>query len=826
MGEEIILEKNPKKIKAALCYQRFGQPIIKNILLGSGVAGVLTFLIYIYGFFFALPAIDFYLKALIFAGIFSALSYFYIFHYLVSYFKPTGLEARENYFSYFDAEATALLGKTNLEDPNLLDLFSRLLETRRCRFVLGEAQIEKHDLDTLMAGMPSSVSDYLILKNILVDAYNFAQQERALQITTADIFYGFVAISKNAEKFLLRLELNEEDLGNVIFWANRFYFDFDHPKTVTERLKASAPGVGSNWASGYTLHLDRFTYELGPQAHGSVQCRGEILERIEDILTKETRDNCILVGPSGVGKSILINELAKRVYWGQTVGQLSHCRVLMLDLPAIISYSNKSGDFEGILVACLNEAVAAGNIILYVDEIQNLFYGGKEGTIDASELLEPYLAGVGLKMIGTTTESAYETYIAPKSNIAGKFEKVVVTPTNKNQTIRILEDLAFLKSVQYGVGISYFAIKAVYEGAERYGSQKEFPARATDLLDEIFSASRNTGIKQINRQTVAKLLERDLGLPVEEAGSQEKEKLVKLEEKIHERVIGQNEAVKVVSDALKRARTKGAEVGKPIGAFLFLGPTGVGKTELAKALSAAYFGNEESLMRFDFNQYTDSSAVDRFIGKKLPGKEELEGGEFVKKIKEKPFSVVLLDEFEKASSKIQDVLLQALDEGYITDGIGNKVNLENSILIATSNAGAELIREGVMSGTSYDVIKNNVIESVQKNNIFKPEFLNRFDAVVVFRSLTRLEIYQVAELMFAEIIKGYKEKGYKITLEDGVLAGLAEKGYQPELGARPMRRVFQDVLETYLANAILNNRIKKGDEFIVKKEELLSINQG
>lgn len=310
--------------------------------------------------------------------------------------------------------------------------------------------------------------------------------------------------------------------------------------------------------------------------------------------------------------------------------------------------------------------------------------------------------------------------------------------------------------------------------------------------------------------------------PLQSVAEEEKSTLINLEEKLHQRMVGQEEAVRAVSDALRRARTRVGSSKKPIGSFLFLGPTGVGKTELSKTLAWAYFGDERSMVRMDMNEFQSLQGVDRFIGRKVSGTDQLEGGEFVKKVREKPFSVVLLDEIEKAHPDILNLFLQMLDEGYITDGMGEKVILSNAIIIATSNAGANLIREGVAAARPLSDLKNELLEYLQKENLFRPEFLNRFDGVILFKPLTQEELKQVAHLMFEQTISKMREEGYQIDIEEAALDYLVSVGYKPEYGAREMRRVFQDKIESYLAKKILDNKITKGEPFQIALADIQS----
>lgn len=823
--EQIILNRDEGIINAAKDYYLLNNNILILILKIFSFCGLFSFFPVFSEFLFD---VSFGALSPIFRiGFFIGINSFFFLMFILIYFRdledrniiPEGTEEYD-VFKTSNLEAVKILGKADLLNPDLARIFIDVTNSSRVRFILREMNAGADFVQAVASSFPNDRNSRELLIEALCFAMENAQKEDAKSLNAGDLFFGFLKISSNLENILMQLDLSEEDVLNIVFWENNVFKRIGRPKTLIEKIKASGAGVAQNWASGYTLTLDQYSVDIAnPRQFGSfsIEGRDRIIKQVENILSKDVKNNCILTGQSGTGKTTLVYGIAERIFWGNTLKELSYKKVAKLDTSALLAGASNSREAEARLITILNEAVRAGNIILFIDNIEVLFSGGEKiGTIDASEILNPYLQSANIRIIGTTSEKNYQTYIQSKSSLAGNFVKIDVPPTDERQTLRILEDLSLYYSSKYKICITYNALKEIYRLSEKYVTTKDFPAKAVDMLDNICAAVRNTGSKVLEKCITDSLVEQILNIPLSAAAEgSEKEKLLNLEDKIHDRVIGQFEAVVAVSNALRRARAQVTNNKRPIGSFLFLGPTGVGKTELTKALADVYFGSENAMVRMDMSEYQDISSIDRFIGRKLPGIDQLEGGDFVKKIRENPFSVVLLDELEKAHPDILNLFLQVLDEGYVTDGMGEKVIFTNTIIIATSNAGANMIREGIESGLETSQLKENLLDYLQTQNIYRSEFLNRFDGVIVFKPLTKENLMQIAQLMFEKIKSDFKKKGYVVDVEPGVLHKLSEMGYEPEFGARPMRRVFQDVLESFLANKILEGQIQKGTSFTV-----------
>ncbi|MDD5693048.1 MAG: ATP-dependent Clp protease ATP-binding subunit [Patescibacteria group bacterium] len=825
----IVFTKNSKNINAASLKNIVDKKLFIFLLEVFIIAGFLSAIAIISSFYIdtGISSLNFFFRVILFIGLFSLPILFFIKKYFREIEDKILLSPEAESFNIYeisDLELVAKLGKLDSSPNSLNNFFQSIIRSKRVGFVLKEMRINSDQIQMLLSSI-TQISDADILEKVFSEAIDLALNQKEPRLTSANIFYGLVKVSVSKDEILRELELNDGDFANIVVWSNLLFDKFDYPKTIQEKMKASSAGMAQGWASGYTLNLDKYSSDItssGSFSDLSVAGREDTLYQIENALTKEQKDNCILVGESGVGKKSIVYGLAEKLYWGKTLSELRYRRVVSLDVPALLAGAKDSSEISVRMLSILKEASVAGNIILFIDGIEKLFIGntGKVGTANVEDVILPYLQGSKIKVIGTTTKENYQTYITPKSQISANFEKIDIAPMDQNQTMKILQDLSLYYSNKYKLEISYNALKEVYSLAEKFISEKEFPGKAVDMLSSICSAARNSGSKVLDKNTIDLIEGKSLNIPIASAQDQEKEVLLNLEEKLHQRVIGQLEAVKAVSDALRRARTNVTNNKRPIGTFLFLGPTGVGKTELSKALAWSYFDNEDALVRMDMNEYQSVSSIDRFIGKKVPETNELEGGEFVKKVREKPFSVVLLDELEKAHPDILNLFLQMLDEGYITDGMGKKVNMTNSIIIATSNAGANLIREGVGQGKDLNLLKTELLDYLQSENIYRPEFLNRFDGVIIFRPLTKEELLQITKLMFVSLTNNLKERGYSIEIDDEAINYLIEAGYKPESGAREIRRVMQDRVESFLAKLILANKINKGETYKITLSDL------
>ena len=602
--------------------------------------------------------------------------------------------------------------------------------------------------------------------------------------------------------------------------------------------------------------------------------------RVVQILSRRTKNNPCLIGEPGVGKTAIAEGLALRIVNGEVPDTVKNKRVVTLDLSGMVAGSKYRGEFEERIKKVIKEVIDAGNIYLFLDELHTLIgAGGAEGAIDASNILKPSLSRGEIQLIGATTISEYRKYIEKDAALERRFQPVMVEEPSQEEAVRILKGIAYKYEEHHKVTISPEAIEAAVKLSDRYINDRNLPDKAIDLIDEASAALRlknmniPENIKEMqeeirqfdpqieqaikaeeypqaaelrkNQQELIKkydkavsryekaqsqknlvVTENDIAevvsnwtkIPVQKLAQKESEKLLKLESILHKRVVGQEEAVSAVARAMKRGRVGLQDPNRPIGSFLFLGPTGVGKTELSKALAEAMFGSENALIRVDMSEYMESHSVSKMIGSP-PGYVGFEeGGQLSEKVPRNPYSVVLFDEIEKAHPDVFNVLLQVLDDGHITDSKGRKVSFKNTVLIMTSNAGAQRIIEPKNLGfatktdekADYNKMKENVMEEVKR--VFKPEFINRIDEIMVFHPLTEKDMKQIITLLAKNLCERCKtQMDIDLTFTSSLKEHLVKKYSDLKMGARPLKRAIQNVVEDELATAILEGRVKRGD---------------
>ena len=608
--------------------------------------------------------------------------------------------------------------------------------------------------------------------------------------------------------------------------------------------------------------------------------RDDEIKRVIEILSRRSKNNPCLIGEPGVGKTAVVEGLAARIASGEVPFTVQNKRLLTLDLSGMVAGSKYRGEFEERIKRVIQEVQEDGNVILFLDEMHTIIgAGGAEGAIDASNILKPSLARGELQLIGATTIAEYHKYVEKDAALERRFQSVMVEEPTISQSIEILQGIAHKYEEHHKVTITPEAIAAAVRLSERYINDRNLPDKAIDLMDEAAAAARlkamhtpeklkelreqisdmddqveaclkngefdkagdirkeqeklikkHDRIKENNRrkqeETKISLGENEIAevvaswtrIPVKKLTEKESERLLKLEEVLHKRVIGQNAAVEAVSKAIRRGRVGLQDPGKPIGSFLFLGPTGVGKTELCKALAEAMFGSENSLIRVDMSEYMEGHSVSKMIGSP-PGYVGFEeGGQLSEKIRKNPYSVVLFDEIEKAHPDVFNVLLQVLDDGHITDSKGRKVSFKNTVLIMTSNAGAARIIEPKNLGfgvattkeQDYEKMKSGVMEEVKK--IFKPEFINRIDEIMVFHPLDREDMDRIIALLCRKLSdRCRRQMKIKLTFSSALKEHIVEKYADYKMGARPLKRALSQVVEDQLSEEILSGRIKQGD---------------
>lgn len=654
--------------------------------------------------------------------------------------------------------------------------------------------------------------------------------------------------------------------------SNLYREDFQNGKPSKRKTSANTPMLDQYARDLTGLARAR---QLDP-----VIGRNEEIQRVIQILSRRGKNNPCLIGEPGVGKTAVVEGLAQRIVMGLVPDTVADKRVVTLDLSGMVAGSKYRGEFEERIKKVIHEVIQAGNILLFIDEIHTIIgAGGAEGAIDASNILKPSLARGEIQLIGATTIAEYRKYIEKDAALERRFQPVSVEEPEREQAIEILKGLRAHYESHHHVVITDEGIEAAVDFSIRYINDRFLPDKAIDLMDEASSKVRLAGFKMpanmveleqqlrgydnrieealqendlkeaskisakkqesqlkyikllkkykkdaekkslvVGAEEMADIVSGWTKIPVKKLEEGEAARLRRLEKTLHKRVIGQEEAVAAVAKAVRRGRVGLKDPNRPIGSFLFLGPTGVGKTEITKALAEAMFGNEQAMIRVDMSEYMERHSVSKMIGSPPGYVGYDEGGQLSEKVRRTPYSVILFDEIEKAHPDVFNILLQVLDDGHITDAQGRKVDFKNTIIIMTSNAGAQAIVSPKKLGfgmaedekQNYERMKDGVMEEVKR--IFKPEFLNRIDETIVFRSLDKDDMKKIVSLLSKNLVTRCREQmGITLSIKDSVKSYIVENAYDPKYGARPLRRKIQNTIEDALAEEILSRRIKKGD---------------
>ena len=625
------------------------------------------------------------------------------------------------------------------------------------------------------------------------------------------------------------------------------------------------------------------TFEASEGKLDPIIGREEEIDRIIQILSRRTKNNPCLIGEPGVGKTAVVEGLAEKVIAGEVPENLKNKRVVTLDISSIVAGAKYRGDFEERLKKCLQEIKKAGNVILFIDEIHTIVgAGAAEGAIDAANILKPLLARAEIQVIGATTLNEYRKYIEKDAALERRFQPVLVGEPTVEEAIQILTGIRDKYEAHHKVEITDSAIKAAVELSSRYVNDRYLPDKAIDLMDEAASRVKlnsltapkevkkieekiNEIVKEkedaINTQNfekaaklrdkeqkereklekvklewtqknqitaatvteneIAEVISKWTNIPVNKLTEAETAKLRKLEEELHKRVIGQDAAITAVSKAVRRGRVGLKDPKRPIGSFIFLGPTGVGKTETCKALAECLFGDENSMIRVDMSEYMEKHTVAKLIGSPPGYVGYEEGGQLTEKVRRKPYAVILFDEIEKAHPDVFNILLQILEDGRLTDSQGRMVDFKNTVIIMTSNVGARNITEQKTIGfnntenkeKNYEQIKGDVMNELKK--AFRPEFLNRIDEIIVFKPLDEMEIEKIVEIMIKSSTGRLAEREISIEVTENMKKHIAKKGFDPAYGARPLRRAIQSLIEDTLAEEILDGKVKNGDSVVI-----------
>ena len=570
-----------------------------------------------------------------------------------------------------------------------------------------------------------------------------------------------------------------------------------------------------------TRVLDQYSRDLTMlAASGSfdpVIGRDEEIRRSVQILSRRSKNNPVLIGEPGVGKTAVAEGIAAYIAGSDAPDSMAGKRLVALDLPALLAGTKYRGDFEERVKAVLKDVKKAGDVILFIDEMHTMIGAGSaEGAIDAANILKPALGRGEVQIIGATTPEEYRRHIEKDAALERRFQPVKIAEPSRGDSLKMLGAVRQSLEKHHGVKISDAALTAAVDLSARYINDRFLPDKAIDLADEAAAHIRVSGGGLVTAEDIAAVVSLWTGIPVANLSADETKRLRNMESILHRRVIGQNEAVTAVSRAIRRGRVGLSDPDRPIGSFLFLGPTGVGKTELCRALAEAVFGESEAMIRLDMSEYMEKHAVSKLIGSP-PGYVGYEdGGQLTERVRRKPWSVVLFDEIEKAHEDVWGILLQIMDDGRLTDSAGRVVSFRNTIIVMTSNVGAKSISDGRPrmgftpdGGDEAQLMRARINEELRRT--FKPEFLNRIDETIVFRRLSRAEIRSIAERMLLTVAERFKALGMTLSVPDQVVDFLAERGYDEKYGARPLRRAIRSMIEDKAAELMLTDSLGRGD---------------
>jgi len=651
-------------------------------------------------------------------------------------------------------------------------------------------------------------------KKIFEDAYAMVKKRGVEFISPEDILLVLFSQNISTANYLQTQGIKKEDLENKL-------------------------SKSSSYVSGKKSALESYGIDLTEQAKKGeldpIAGRDKEIERVIHILLRRTKNNPIIIGEAGVGKTAIVEGLAKKIVDGSAPKDLLQKRIIQIDLSSLVAGASHRGEFEERLRSVIKETQAAsGAVVLFIDEIHTLIGAGDtEGALDASNIVKPFLARGQLQIIGTTTTSEYRKHFEKDKAFERRFQPVIVQEPDEDTAVEMLNVLKPKYEAFHKVTFPPDTLKAAVYLSKRYIGERYLPDKAVDLLDEAAAEVRleqNEGKRSesgVSRSDIERVVSSWTGIPITKLTENEGEKLLHLEDTIHKRLINQEMAVKTVAEAVRRGRIGLSSANRPIASFVFLGPTGVGKTELAKTLGEILFGKEESLVRLDMSEYMEKHEVAKLIGAPPGYVGYEEGGQLTEAVRTKPYSIVLLDEIEKAHPDVFNILLQVLEDGRLTDNKGNTISFKNTIIIATSNIGSVLIQQQLESNKKEAPVQNEQTNAAKKfeelskillvelRKFFKPELLNRFDGVVIFEPLSQKNMNEVALLGMNATRKLLNQQGIDIQVTQEALNQLAKEGYDPIYGARPLRRLIQSAIENPIAILIINKTFIAGDKILI-----------
>lgn len=677
------------------------------------------------------------------------------------------------------------------------------------------AELDKEELSKRLVKLISNSQ----LDNLSKECFELAKQQNTRYVELEQLFLVLISKIKNIDTILSEFKSSYENIYKSAEWILQKREDlaklYIWQDAYEEPLLA---GFGHGLTGRVTPSLDAISTDFTARAkmgdYIKFSGRDELIEEIAEFLGG-ANINLLLIGEPGSGKTSVVKNLANRIIRGTKYKTISNKRIVSINLGGLISGTRSYGDLAEKLEAALEDAIGSGDVILFIDEIHTLTSAlgqEQEGSSNVFSILQPYLETKKVQFIGATNVENYRKHIEPVGSFANLFEVIKVPETDFEDTLKILKDTAEQREKDFNITVTMPSLLHVIKLSKKLVHDRVFPDKAIDVLNRASNSARKSADKTLTTSDIEKEIADMTNIPVSAVSEEESTKLLSLEDEMRKRVVGQDLAIKQVVSAIKRARTGIRDENKPIASFLFVGTTGVGKTETAKTLSGTFFGDRKAMIRLDMSEYQTPDSIDKLIGKSDASTK----GILTEAVRSKPFAVILLDEIEKAHSQVILAFLQVLDDGRLTDSSGRTVDFTNTIIIATSNSGTKEIQEVTEKNGSYDEIKEVANKAVREH--FAPEFLNRFTNIVVFKPLEVKDLKQIVLIMLDRVKNMAKEKSINISFNNDLIEGLITRGYNPQWGARPMARAIEETVENYLADKILKKELKQGSVIELGKE--------
>ena len=790
------LDSHVSKFKPAVTLERYISRGTQGILRIIFFFGTLTFLLLVFMGVYIFPGIAtsiWWGVGLIFLGLW--LDQILTFGYHNSWYfrgltSPIGEDQKETLVTYEVAQVVL---------QNTDDVTRAFCESQLGQTILIRSRI-----------LPAAITEFLSQPRRAIST-SMIHVPDGKTFTLTDLGQYLISYDSDFKKLFTDVGIPIEHFMSSLRWI----VNLEHKRKRLERWwskenLSKTSGLGREWSYGTAYTLERYSRSIYTSAVYSTLSNDPALaeatvEKIEAALAKGKGSNVLLIGEAGVGKMDLVLEVSKRMKQGKSIHAIAGQQMHVLDTARLFAMHRTKQELEETILHLFEEALIAGNNIIVIENISTVIKEAEGAGVFLPEILDQYLATTELHVIATDTPGAFHQLLEPLGGFTRRFSEILLETADKSATTRVLEAVAITTESKQNIIFTYESLAAITEAADRYIVEGVMPDKAINLLVDIASAALQEKQILITADFVYQQVSQKTNVPAGPINDDERDLLLHLEDKLHEQIIGQQAAIDAIARTMRRARAGIQASDKPIGSFLFLGPTGVGKTETAKALANIFFKGAEHMRRIDMSEYSDPDAVRRLIG------DQEESGALADMLREHPYSVVLLDEFEKAHRSAHDLFLQILDEGIFTDGRGNKVNARNTIIIATSNAGAQLILKTVQERQSLVHLEQEIINHIIESGIFRPELLNRFDSAIIFEPLTKTEQSSVAGLLLKDLYERIKDRGYELVVGPELMQVLVDKGYNPEFGARPMQRVLQDLIEEKVAQKIISGAAQKGD---------------